>query len=89
MRLDMSGASRVTLAGSARRLDLRESGPSMADLGAFGVTDASVRMSGGSRATIITTGSLSYDLSGASDLTYLGPRIGRSRQSGGSQARAE
>jgi hypothetical protein len=82
---NISGASNLTLQGSASSLSLEGSGASAADLGSFTVSSANVRLSGASRATVNVNGPLDADLSGASNLTYSGSaNLGKISTSGGS-----
>jgi hypothetical protein len=86
VRLSLSGASRTTLAGAGDTLMLEASGSSKADLEAFPVNDADVRLSGASSATVNPAGTLSVNGSGASRLTYVGsPTMGNVDLSGASE----
>jgi hypothetical protein len=83
--LDISGASKVAMTGSARSADIKLSGASGADLGGFTVGDVEVNMSGSSDAVVNASGTITADLSGSSKLTYLGePTLGELKTSGGS-----
>ena len=83
--LDLSGASRLELQGSAWNMIIEASGASNLDLDSFAVHDAAVNLSGASNATIMPDGKLDADLSGSSQLYYIGePVIGRFEISGGS-----
>ena len=80
-----SGGSRVTVGGGARNLALEASGGSHIDLTNFNLTNANVDLSGGSQATINLSGRLDANLSGGSQLYYLGnPTMGNVSVSGGS-----
>ena len=82
---DVSGASVVDLMGSAARLRLDVSGGSHLDLPQLITQDADLTLSGGSRGSVIVTGTLSVDASGGSQLEYAGdPRLGSIDVSGGS-----
>ncbi len=71
--IEASDASAVTLAGSASTLTLDASGRSRVDLADFSVNEASVELSGLSRATVSALERLDpVDLSGDSRLEYLG-----------------
>ena len=84
-RLDVSGAGQVRLTGSGQDLTLDASGASQVDLADFPVGDASVEVSGASRATVYPSGRLDADASGASHVSYLGsPTLGTVETSGGS-----
>jgi len=74
---DVSGASTVQLQGSASDIIIDASGASRAELAAFPVNDANVKLSGASRGTVNLDGRLDADLSGASKLSYIGePTMG-------------
>lgn len=82
---DISGASTASLAGSANNIVVSASGASHVELGDFPVNNAEVTLSGASRATVNPSGRLDVDLSGASNLSYIGePTIGDVSMSGGS-----
>jgi len=82
---DISGASTVELGGSADDMTVGASGASSVNLADFTVTDASVKLSGVSNATVNTSGELNIDLSGASTLHYFGsPTLRRVNVSGAS-----
>ncbi|MGQ9683482.1 MAG: head GIN domain-containing protein [Anaerolineae bacterium] len=84
-RVEASGASRVTLSGSGRDLDLRGSGASSLDLTDYTVRNVNAELSGASRATVSASGTLDANLSGASRLRYRGsPTLGRIETTGGS-----
>ncbi len=71
--IETSDASAVTLAGSASTLTLDASGRSRVDLADFSVNEASVELSGLTRATVSASERLDpVDLSGDSRLEYLG-----------------
>jgi hypothetical protein len=90
VRADVSGASRVQLGGKGANLNLECSGASRAELGDFLVKDATVNLSGASRATINASGQLSGEASGASQLTYRGsPTLGSLQSSGASTIKPE
>ena len=70
-------ASRIELAGSANKMNLRASGASKLDLADFPLDQASVTLSGASETTIKVNGKLDVALTGASRLYYDGnPVIG-------------
>jgi hypothetical protein len=81
---EVSGASKLTLDGSGRYMELDVSGASRADLADFVVEGADVQASGASRATVNVTDRLDADASGASHVEYLGDPILFSRTSGAS-----
>lgn len=82
-----SGASRVTLGGSAGRVTIEGSGASKLDLEKMVVASADIELSGASRASINVTSAIeSVMASGASRLRYLGdPRLGHIETSGASR----
>ena len=83
--LELSGGSAIVLQGAADSLLIGASGGSQLELSDFQVHDASVSLSGGSRATINLDGRLDADLSGGSHLWYMGePTMGDIQTSGGS-----
>jgi len=83
--LTVSGGSRAELDGSSDGLTIDCSGGSTLDLADFAVHDANVILSGGSQATINLDGRLDGDLSGGSQLFYIGnPTLGDINTSGGS-----
>ena len=70
--IEVDGASRAELGGSGKTLDLQASGASRAEMEGMTVADASVKLSGASRATISPSGKISVAISGASSLQYTG-----------------
>ena len=85
---DLSGGSRVTLAGSAKDLVINSSGGSKVVLESFPVGNADINISGGGNATINVSGTMDINLSGGSKVIYTGkPRIGDVNLSGGSTFR--
>ncbi len=82
---EISGASTVRLQGSASDIDINASGASHAELANFTVNNADVNLSGASSGTVNLNGKLDVDLSGASNLRYIGePTVGDIDISGGS-----
>ncbi len=82
---DVSGASTVQLQGSAGDIVIEASGASRVELAGFPVNNADVNLSGASQATVNMDGRLDADLSGASNLGYIGePTIGDIHTSGAS-----
>ncbi len=82
---DVSGASRAELEGSASDIGINASGASSVELDDFPVNNAEVNLSGASRGTVNLNGRLDVDLSGASNLQYIGqPIMGTINISGGS-----
>jgi len=86
VNLDLSGGSVLTeLVGEANDLIIDASSGSVLDLSNFAVHDASVELSGGSISTINLDGRLDADLSGGSQLWYIGdPILGNIETSSGS-----
>jgi len=83
--LVLSGGSTIELEGAASNLDLVASGGSRSDLSDFPVHNATVLLSGGSQATINLNGTLDANLSGGSQLQYIGtPTMGDISTSDGS-----
>jgi hypothetical protein len=83
--LELSGASRATVSGSATSLDAAVSGAS--NLAARGLTidELTIDVSGASSAEVTVTGTLSATASGASTLRYAGsPSVDESDASGAS-----
>lgn len=82
---DVSGASTVKLEGSGADIVIDGSGASNVDLEDFEVNNADVALSGASKSIVNLTGKLDADLSGASNLKYIGePAMGTVNTSGGS-----
>jgi len=82
---DLSGASSLELEGSANDITIEASGASDVTLPDFPVVNADVRLSGASDAIINVSGRMDIDLSGASEIKYIGnPRLGSINVSGGS-----
>ncbi|MFC1866108.1 head GIN domain-containing protein [Chloroflexota bacterium] len=74
---DLSDGSKVTLSGLASNLHVRSSDGGSLDLEAFSVNNADVKLHNGSLATVNVEGTLNADLSGYSDLIYIGqPTMG-------------
>jgi RNA polymerase sigma factor (sigma-70 family) len=87
VKLDLSGASKVQLEGSAKNGTVRCSGASSAKLKDFNLDSANVHLSGASHAVVNCKSMLDFDVSGASNLKYLGdPKIGKKETSGVSSA---
>jgi len=83
---ELSGGSQVTLEGIGDDLTIDASGGSQLDLEDFPIDDAAINMSGGSRATINISGTLSVNLSGGSRVLYVGdPHLGDIELSGDSK----
>jgi len=70
--LDISGASKVTLSGTASQLTADMSGASSVDATELRCEKVSVDSSGASKARVNATSTLSVDASGASSISYVG-----------------
>ena len=82
---DLSGGSQLTGHVEAGDLAIDASSGSQLDFTDFTVQDANIELSGGSQATINLDGTLDADLSGGSQLYYIGdPTLGDIETSGGS-----
>jgi hypothetical protein len=81
----LSGASFLELQGSADDITINASGASGVKLPEFRVVTADVHLSGASNATVNVSTRMDVNLSGASDLEYIGsPKLGKLNMSGGS-----
>jgi len=81
----ISGASTIQLEGSANNMDATASGASHLNLDDFIVNDADINFSGASSGTVNLNGRLDANLSGASNLRYIGePTMGDINTSGAS-----
>ena len=79
----ISGESSIELEGSAGDMDVNASGASHVELSSFPVSNAYVVFTGASSGTINLNGRLDANLSGASDLRYVGePTMGNITTSG-------
>jgi hypothetical protein len=79
----LSGASEVHLNGTAADVDIQASGVSKLRLSEFTIRNAGARLSGSSKATLNVSGQLDVNLSGASELRYVGsPVLGQTEISG-------
>ena len=75
--LDISGASSIQLEGAASDIDIEASGASHLKLSGLTVNDANITLSGASDCTLNLNGRLDIELSGASELEYIGePTLG-------------
>jgi hypothetical protein len=82
---DLSGASWLELEGSAGDISIDGSGGSEISLADFPVTNAGISLSSGSSAIVSLNGRMDLDLSGASEVEYIGsPKLGSINMSGGS-----
>jgi len=77
VKFNLSGGSHVTIAGSADNLDIIGSGGSHLNLESLFASDANIKLSGGSHATVNIDGTINVDLSGGSEVIYIGePTMG-------------
>jgi hypothetical protein len=84
-RMTISGASRAELTGSTGQANIEVSGASHFDSPNMQLQNANVDVSGASRAEINTSGTLSVNASGASNLDYSGkPTMGKINVTGAS-----
>ncbi len=72
---DLSDGSKVTLSGLASNLNVRSSDGCSLDLEAFLVNNADIKLHNGSLATVNVEGILNAELTGYSDLIYVGQPI--------------
>jgi hypothetical protein len=88
VQFGISGASTIQLEGSADNMDATASGASHLNLDDFVVNNADVNLSGASSGTVNLDGRLDANLSGASNLWYIGePAMGDIDTSGASAVR--
>jgi hypothetical protein len=89
MNLVLSGASKITLSGSATKsLTVRGSGASRFSLGDLAAGNADINLNGASSCDVEVNGTLTANVSGASNLTYSGnPELGKITESGASSVR--
>lgn len=71
--LDTSGASKITVQGSAANFTVDVSGASQIDAGELAAENATVGASGASNVTVNVSSKLNADASGASKIFYSGP----------------
>lgn len=84
--LEVSGASSIQLEGDGSDIYIKASGASHLELSDLIVNDAEVMLSGASDCTLNMDGRLDADLSGASELKYIGePALGEIDISGASK----
>ena len=85
---EVSGASKFELTGQSNEIKLEVSGASRAELSQFPTQNADVKISGASSGTINLNGKLNANISGASNLYWLGtPVMGDIQISGASNLR--
>jgi hypothetical protein len=84
----ISGASTLELVGAANNIKLKASGASRMELTQFSIQNADVEISGASNVTLSLNGKLNANVSGASNLYWLGsPIMGDIQTSGASNLR--
>ena len=84
----LSSGSQLTGHGETQTLDVNLSSGSQLDFSDFRAQDVTITLSGGSQATINVDGTLNADLSGGSQLSYIGdPTLENVETSGGSSIR--
>lgn len=85
LKLKASGASKISLEGTAKELSADASGASTIDAENLKVQDADVEASGASKAVVSATNDLKVDASGASKISYVGePKNIKQNSSGAS-----
>lgn len=90
LKVDTSGASKVSVAGETVDLDIEVSGASKVDASGLKAENASVDASGASSVLLNVIGELKADASGASKIKYNGtPRSIEKRTSGASKVAQE
>lgn len=72
LKIDTSGASKVTVAGETRDLNIEVSGASKIEAANLNSVNADIEASGASKVSVNVTGDLKADCSGASKVTYGG-----------------
>lgn len=86
LRIDTSGASRVSLEGATRSLSVEVSGASHVEAEALKAENATVGASGASGVDVFVTGKLVSNASGASKIGYTGnPALVEKKSSGASK----
>lgn len=86
--IDLSAGSQLTGYGETESLDVNLSSGSQLDFSDFMAQNVTIESSGGSQATINVDGTLNADLSGGSQLSYIGdPTLENIETSGGSSIR--
>jgi predicted secreted protein len=84
-KFEVSGASKFELTGESNNIKLEVSGASRAELSQFPTQNADVKISGASSGTINLNGKLNANISGASNLYWVGtPIMGDIQTSGAS-----
>ncbi len=83
LNLDVSGATKISLAGETKKLTVDASGASNIDASNLRTENAAVDVSGASSADVNVTGELDAEASGASNVTYSGSPQNVKRNSSG------
>jgi hypothetical protein len=83
VKFEVSGASKIDLAGAGNNAEMLVSGASKAELNAFAVQNAQLRVSGASHALVNLNGKLDANVSGASTLLWSGSPVMRNIQISG------
>lgn len=87
-KIEATGASKLELSGMANGIDLEVNGASKVELSKFPVKNANIGISGASNSTVNLNGKLDANVSGASNLYWLGtPIMGDIQTSGASNLR--
>lgn len=90
LKVEASGASKITLNGETRNLDVELSGASKLDAESLRAENVTVDGSGASSASVFVSGDLKVDLSGASKVNYAGnPKNLEKSTSGASSVRGK
>lgn len=85
LSLDSSGASKIRIEGTTKNFSIEMSGASKLDAENLKAENVSVESSGASNMTVFVTNVLKADLSGATNVTYLGsPKSVEKKTSGAS-----
>lgn len=88
LSLDSSGASKIRIEGTTKNFSVEMSGASKLDAENLKAENVSVDSSGASNATVFVTNVLKADLSGATNVTYLGsPKSVEKKTSGASSVK--
>ncbi len=88
--LEATGAGRTILSGTAKRATIVAEGASHLQLDGLQIETANIKASGASHAKVAVSGSLDYEVSSASHLTYKGnPSHAKGKRTGGSHVSHE
>lgn len=83
LKIDTSGASKVTVAGETKDLNVEVSGASKVEAENLSSVNADIEASGASKVSVNVTGDLKADCSGASKVTYSGTPTNIEKRSSG------